>query len=64
MVSAQHLARSAHENLDQIFKALFKWAMAMTEKPLTTTREALMAELLIDVDRLFEKVSDLDRPVG
>ena len=36
----------------------------MSEKPLATTREALMAELLIDVDRLLNKVSDLDRTLG
>lgn len=36
----------------------------MTDKPLSTTREALMAELLIDVDRLLERVSDLDRSLG
>lgn len=36
----------------------------MTDKPLTTTREALMAELLIDVDRLLQKVGDLDQSLG
>ena len=36
----------------------------MLDKQLSTTREALMAELLIDVDRLLNKVSELDQTLG
>lgn len=36
----------------------------MADKQLSTTREALMAELLIDVDRLLTKVSDLDQSLS
>lgn len=36
----------------------------MADKQLSTVREALMAELLIDVDRLLNKVSDLDQSLS
>lgn len=36
----------------------------MSNKSLSTTREALMAELLIDVDRLLDKVSNLDQSLA
>lgn len=36
----------------------------MSDKQLSTTREALMAELLIDVDRLLNKVSELDKTLS
>lgn len=36
----------------------------MSDKQLSTTREALMAELLIDVDRLLSKVSELDQSLA
>jgi hypothetical protein len=36
----------------------------VSEKSLSTTREALIAELLIDVDRLLTKVGDLDQSLG
>jgi hypothetical protein len=36
----------------------------VSDKQLSTTREALMAELLIDVDRLLNKVSELDQTLG
>lgn len=36
----------------------------MSEKPLATTREALMAELLIDVDRLLNRIGELDQNLG
>lgn len=36
----------------------------MADKQLSTTREALMAELLIDVDRLLNEVSDLDQSLS
>jgi len=36
----------------------------VADKQLSTTREALMAELLIDIDRLLNKVSDLDQSLS